>query len=116
MAVLTATAAAAAGVTLSGAAASAGGDSFVNTGKEVLVVKNTGGSDCILTFTTPITVDGQAVAERTVTVPATTGYKVIGPFRPGVYNDTGIVGGSVAVAYDQVTSVTVQLLSVTSLG
>lgn len=61
---------------------------FNNTGKEFLHFKKTGAGDCTVTIQTPGTVDGLAVAERTVTIPATTGDKMIGPFPPGTYNDT----------------------------
>jgi hypothetical protein len=61
---------------------------FNNTGKEYLHFKKSGAGDCTVTLKTPGTVDGLAVADRTVTVPATTGEKIIGPFPVAIYNDT----------------------------
>lgn len=62
---------------------------FVNTGKEVLHVKKSGANACTVTIKTPGTIDGLAVAERTVVVPATTGDVMIGPFPPAIYNAPG---------------------------
>lgn len=89
-------------------AAASGGDSFVNTGRELFIVKNADVSPHTPTFATPITVDGQAVADKATAVPA--GHTVIfGPFSPSLYNDTG---GNVNVTYDDVTSVTVTVVKV----
>jgi len=53
----------------------------------MLHFKNTDGSADTITIQTPRTVDGQAVAELSVTVPATTGDLMVGPFPPGTFND-----------------------------
>ena len=58
-----------------------------NTGRMWLHFKKSGAGACVVTIQTPKTVGGLAVAERTLTVPATTGDKTIGPFPPGTYND-----------------------------
>ena len=58
-----------------------------NNGKVFLHFKNTGAGACIVTFITQGTVDAQAIADRTVTVPATTGDIHVGPFPPDIYND-----------------------------
>lgn len=60
-----------------------------NTGKEFLHVKKSGAGACTLTIKTPGTVDGLAVAERTINVPASTGDVMVGPFPPGIYNAPG---------------------------
>lgn len=62
---------------------------FNNTGKEILHFKKSGAGSCDVTFTTPGTVDGLAVADRVVAIPATTGDKFIGPLLPSVYNTPG---------------------------
>lgn len=49
-----------------------------------LVLKNTTGGAVVYTFPNPSIVDGQAVASKTVSVPATTGERIVGPF-PGSY-------------------------------
>lgn len=100
------------GVDLAGAAAAGGGDSFVNTGSEVFVIKNGSGAPITATFVTPATVDGLAVADLTATI-AAGATRMVGPFPPGVYNDTGAPGGSVSVTYSAATSVTVAVVKVT---
>jgi hypothetical protein len=62
---------------------------FNNTGKEFLHFMKSGAGACTVTIVTPGTVDGLAVADRTVTVAATTGDVMIGPFPPGYYNTAG---------------------------
>jgi hypothetical protein len=89
-------------------AASAGGDSFPNTGREILIVKNADASPHTVTIQTPQTVDGLAVAERAVVVTNATS-QMMGPFPIGTYSDTG---GNVNITYDAVTSVTVLVVKV----
>ncbi len=84
------------------AATASVGDSFPNTGKVMLHVKNAG-SETVLTIQTPGLVDTLAVAERTVTIAATTGEKLIGPFPTSQYNQTN---GRVYLDWSSVTSVT----------
>ena len=93
------------------AVASAGDTHQVqNNGKTVFLhFKKTGAGNAIVTVQTPRTVDGNAIAELTATVVATTGDKMIGPFDPQVYNIIGqqyfqwtvddVVGLSVAALY-----------------
>lgn len=59
-----------------------------NSGKELLFVKNTGGGASVVTLKIAAKVDGQAVTDRTVTVAATTGMKIIGPFPTEYYGET----------------------------
>jgi hypothetical protein len=77
---------------------------FVNNGDVVLHVKNTNASPRIVTITTPRTVDGVAVADPAITIPATTGDKIIGPFPPATFNNAG---GLVYVDFDASTGVTI---------
>lgn len=101
-----------AGVTdASGTAASAGGDTFVNDGKTLFLVKNGSASPITVSFTIVSAVDGVTPAAKQVTVPATT-TSVIGPFPGNVYSDP--VTGNVAVAYSAVTTVTVKAMTVGS--
>ena len=58
-----------------------------NNGNVLLHFKKSGAGDCTVTIQTPKTIGGLAVSEQTVTVPATTGDKMIGPFPPNIYND-----------------------------
>ena len=82
-----------AGVNLSAAnkvtVALADGVSFVNTGFEMLYLENTDSSDLVATIQTGATVDGLAVADRTITLQETgTAGDIIlaGPFPPSSYN------------------------------
>lgn len=75
-----------------------------NNGKTFLHVKNAGGSACTVTINSPATIRGHAVAAQTVTVPATTGDKLIGPFSHDVYDD---LNHDVSFTLSFVTSVTV---------
>jgi hypothetical protein len=68
------------------------GISFANSRDDLFfVVTNAGIASATLTIPTPLTVDGKAVADATITVGAgKTLY--VGPFPPAVYNQaTGLV-------------------------
>lgn len=81
------------------ASAAAGGDTFKNpTGKHRLYVFNDDTDPIDVTLTTYKEVDGQAVADRVVTVPAES-FMVIEALDPDVYNDED---GLVHVAYSAV--------------
>ena len=89
------------GITPTYAAANVDGNSFANDGNTFLDVVNGSASPITVTIQTPGTVDDLAVAERTVTVAnATT--KRIGPFPPGIYNQSG----EVYVDYSAITTIT----------
>jgi hypothetical protein len=86
------------GVSYAEAAANADGNYFTNTGKEVLLVANGGGSPITVTVVTQETVaNGAKIA--------------IGPFKRVHYNDASAY---VQVTYSAVTSVTVKVLSLTA--
>lgn len=104
MATLTVQQIAVTGITPSFASAAVGGDQFLNNGKCFLEVKNGSGGDITVTIATQATTGGYAVADQTVTVAATTGDKMIGPFPPDLFNDSS---GYVQVTYSGVTSLTV---------
>lgn len=108
MATLTVVQAVQTGAALALASAAGGGDEFVNTGKEALIVNNGSGAPVDVTLTTPQTVNGLAVADRAVTV-AAGAQSVIGPFPKGLYNDAN---GKVQIAYSSATSVTVGVLRI----
>lgn len=95
-------------------AADAAGSAFVNNGKRFLHVKNGAGAPINVTIANPALVDGQAAPARVVSVPATTGDKMIGPF-PSVYTQADGTG-QVFVDYSAVTTVTVALIEVTPVG
>ena len=55
---------------LTGESAAAGGDAFANTGKELLVIENGSGSPINLTVVTQQEVDGEAVDDKGIAIPA----------------------------------------------
>lgn len=75
-----------------------------NNGVTLLLFEKTGAGACTVTVQTPATVGGLAVAERTFTVPATTGDVIAGPFPPRVYNDTA---GDLRFTLSEITGLTV---------
>lgn len=110
MATLAVTQLAAAGFDVTAAlAASAGGSGDVapiTDDRYFLRVKNGNGSACVVTLAAPGTDNGQARPNRVVSVPATTGDKII-PL-PLNYFDPAI--GGVGISYSVTASVTVSLL------
>ena len=91
-----------AGITPAFTAANADGHSILNDGLTFLEVKNAG-AEMTVTIATPQTVDGLAVADRVVTVPLTTGDKMIGPFGTD-YNQAD--GSGLLVTFSRVSDVT----------
>ncbi|MCK4784593.1 MAG: hypothetical protein KAV87_12645 [Desulfobacteraceae bacterium] len=59
--------------------------SFDNTGHNVFIYVKTTGTAATLTVITPNTVDGLAVADLAITLPAT-GERIIGPFPRALYD------------------------------
>jgi hypothetical protein len=86
-----------------------GGDGFSNDGKTFIHVLNTG-TEKTLTIQTPGTVDGLAISDRTVTIPATTGNKMIGPFQTSIYNQSD---GKVYLDWSLETAVTFAVVRMT---
>lgn len=93
-------------------AANVDGHSIVNDGRTVLYVKNGGAGSVNVTIQTPGSVDGNAIADRVVAVPAGED-RIIGPFAPRVYNQqSGADAHAVYVDFSAVTSVTVAALRI----
>jgi hypothetical protein len=78
--------------------------------RSFLHVKNANGSSMTVTLTATGAVRGQTAANVVITVPATTGDKMIGPITADLF--AGTVDGTCAVAYSSTTSVTVALLRI----
>ena len=78
-----------------------------NNGRTFLHVQN-GATDVVVTIHTPNTVDGLAVADRTVTVTADT-EAFIGPFQPDVYNGAD---HQMSFEFDDVSNVSVAVVRV----
>lgn len=115
MALLTAQQVTLAGVTPTYAAASAGGDTFTTTGKEMLHVKNTNAAARTVTIQDPNTTGPTAAkafdADVDVVIPLTTGDKMIGPFPPSRFKDGA--DNLVHIDYSVDTGVTVALVKIT---
>lgn len=93
------------GITPTYTGADVAGDEFLNDGRLTFVqFKNTNDATRTVTFVTQQTVDGLAVADRAVTIPATSGDKMVGPFPILVYNDTDQL---VQMTYNAVTNLSV---------
>lgn len=88
--------------------ADTGGDSWANSGAEALLVENAGTSSVTLTFTTYKTVDGLAVNDLQVVVPAGETH-LVGPFPTDIYNDPD---GNAQVSYSSATGVKVAVVKV----
>lgn len=77
--------------------------------RSFLHVKNTNGSSMTVTLTATARVRGQLAADVVITVPATTGDKMIGPIAPDLFAST-VDGVSASITYSSTTSVTVASL------
>jgi hypothetical protein len=90
------------------AAAEVGGDEFVNTGKEILIVKNADASDKTVTISAQNNCSHGFAHDGggTVTAGETA---VFGPFNKNRFNDTS---EKVQVAYSAVTSVSIAVAQV----
>ena len=88
------------------AACAAGGNEFVNTGVEFIHIKNAAVAEQTVTFATPATVDGLAVADRAVAIPASE-ERMIGPFPASVYNDGN---SKVQMTFDAVVTLTIAVI------
>lgn len=90
------------------AATATDGDRFLNDGRTFFVFKNGNVAARTIAIATPGTIDGQALADLSITLAATgdgdgLDFQFIGPFT-GIYNQTG---GYVLAICSAVTDVTV---------
>lgn len=95
--------------------AAAGGDQFANDGQVILHIKNTNGSARTVTVTAQNTsynkpgMGSLTKANASVSVPATTGERFLGPFPTDAFNDSN---GNCQISYTAETGVTVAVLKV----
>jgi len=82
---------------------------FPNNGKTIIHFKKTGAGDATITVVTPAELRGQAVADPTHTVVATTGDKMLGTFPVDLYNDAS---GRVSFTSNEGTALTVAVVRV----
>jgi hypothetical protein len=101
-------------VTIAGTAptySAAAASTTVPCGEHIFLhVKNTNGSSMTVTLTATAKVRGQGAADTVVTVPATTGDKMIGPIPAELFANPA--DGTCAVTYSSTTSVTVALIRI----
>ena len=79
-----------------------------NQGCVFLHFLNTDGTESIVTFDTEQQVDGLDLENPTVTVPATTGDKMVGPFPASWEVRVGSQAGRIKFTQNRATGVTVQ--------
>jgi hypothetical protein len=103
MATLTVTQLSIAGAADAPVAVAGGGDEFPNSGREWVEIINGDSNPTTVTFTTPATVQGVAIADPTVTV-AAGARKKVGPFPPELFNNAN---GRVTMTYSNSTDITV---------
>lgn len=108
---------ASAGVSVTYAAAAAGGDTFVNNGREMFHIKNGGGAPMTVTFNSGLVAGrnkcsfGVAAAAHDQAVTIGAGSDALcGPFNKDQFTDAN---GNMNVTYSAVTTVTVAVLSAT---
>lgn len=87
--------------------AAAVGDAWTNTGKEMLIIKNTDASPHDVKVTVQAQPDSKDVTERTVTV-AAGAIELLGAYPTNVYNDSG---GKAQITYSAVTGMKVAVVN-----
>lgn len=87
--------------------AAAGGDEYANSGRELVHVRNAGGSACNVTFNSQKACDQGFDHDETVTVAAGSD-ELIAAKSASRFNDAN---GHVLITYDQVANVTIAILS-----
>lgn len=80
-----------------------------NSGRVALLFEKSGAGNAIITVQTPATFAGLAVAERTITVVATTGDVTAAKFPPSAYNDGN---GDLKFTTDEGTGLTCAVLAI----
>jgi hypothetical protein len=100
------------GVVPTYAAANADGNSFANDSRTFLHAKNGSGGSITLTFVTPNTEDGLAIADHTVAI-AAGAEKIVSDLGEGTFEQpSGADKGLVYVDYSDVTSLTVAAIRI----
>jgi hypothetical protein len=87
------------------------GNSFRNTGREMVYIKNGGGGTIVVTIPTPTTAGGGLLIEDKTYTLLTTEEIVIGQLDPALFNQaaSSVDAGLTRLEYDIVTSVTVAI-------
>ena len=104
MATLTVQQIALAGITPTYDACTADGDQFPNDGKTYIELKNTDTASQDVVVASPTNCDQGSTHDVTVSIPANTDNKKIGPFPPSRFNDGN---GYVQLTYSGVSALTI---------
>ena len=97
-----------AGANLAFTAADVAGDTFVNDGNVVLLMRKSGVGDLTVTLATPATPKGLVIAPLVIVAGASS-LTVLGPFPPAVFNNAS---GQVSMTYSGVTNLTFGVIGV----
>lgn len=89
--------------TLTMNAAAAAGDAFANDGRTLLLFSNASASPITVTFATPATAQGIAIADPTAVIAAGAVRQPVGAFPEALFNDSN---GRVAMTYSSHTDLT----------
>ncbi|MGB2807375.1 MAG: hypothetical protein WBC22_06530 [Sedimentisphaerales bacterium] len=84
--------------------AAAADQEFANDGRTFMHIKNGAGAPMTCTITTAGTYLGLAIADPVITIGATTGEQMVGPFPKGIYNASD---GNIDITWSSTTTVTV---------
>mgnify|MGYP001562877003 CR=1 FL=1 len=94
------------GITPSFAACTGGGDKFLPSANTYIELKNTSGGALTVTVApAKVPIPDTTITFAAVSIPATTGDKIIGPFPADVF--AAAADGLAAVTYSGVTSLTI---------
>lgn len=88
------------------ASAGGAGDTWANTGQELLLVDNQNVGTVVLTLDIQATVDGETISDKTVSI-ATGEFMVLGPFDTAKYSDSS---GNMNISFDDETNVSVAVV------
>jgi hypothetical protein len=85
-------------------AAAAASQEFANDGRTFIHIKNASGGSITCTLTTAGTYQSHAIADTVITVGATTGEQMAGPFKKDIYNAND---GNIDITWSATASVTI---------
>jgi len=88
--------------------AAAASQEFVNDGRTFMIIKNGSGGSITCTVTSAGTTQGRAIADDVITVGATTGEQMVGPWPRSIYN---AADGNIDITWSATASVTVAVFN-----
>jgi len=88
--------------------AAAASQEFANDGRTFMIIRNGDGSSKTCTITSAGTTQGRAIADDVITIGATTGEQMVGPWPRSIYN---AADGNIDITWSATTSVTVAVFN-----